>query len=133
MAEANKAYEALVTELREISLLGSVSSVLGWDERTQLPKRGADHRANQSSLLARMVHERTIAPHFDDLLKAVETSDLVRDPDSDPAVNVRETRRAYDRARKVPSALVEEMSRTEVLGQQAWGEARAKSDFATFR
>src|SRR5206468_9882829 len=31
-----------------------------------------------------------------------------------------------------PPALVEELSRTEVLAQQAWAEARRKSDFPAF-
>ena len=51
-------YESLVAELREIALLGSVCSVLGWDEQTHMPAAGAGLRANQASLLARMVHER---------------------------------------------------------------------------
>src|SRR5688500_473759 len=57
-ASARAAYDALIKELREISLLGSVGSVLGWDERTQLPAKGAGLRADQASMLARMVHER---------------------------------------------------------------------------
>src|SRR5205085_1656780 len=56
-----------------------------------------------------------------------------KDPESDAAVNVRETRRTYDRARKLPSSLVEELSRTSVLAQQAWGEARKASDYPKFR
>ena len=80
-----------------------------------------------------MVHERFTAPAIDHLLSELETSDFVSDRHGDAAVNVRETRRAYDRARKLPGSLVEEMSRTEVLAQQVWGEARGKSDFAMFR
>jgi carboxypeptidase Taq len=132
MPDAHTSYDALVRELREITLLGSVNSVLGWDERTQMPPKGAEHRAAQSSLLARMVHERFTSPRVDDLLRAVEDSDLVKEPESDPAVNVRETRRGYDRARKLPSSLVEEEVRVAVLAQQAWGAARAKSDYASF-
>src|SRR4051812_32985065 len=106
--DAHASYDALMTELREIALLGSVSSVLGWDERTQLPPKGTGNRAAQASLLARMVHERFTARKVGDLLAAVESSDLVRDAESDAAVNVRETRRAYDRATKLPASLVEE-------------------------
>ena len=126
-------YEALLKELREIALLSSVGSVLGWDERTQMPAKGAEHRANQSSLVARMVHERFTSPRVGDLLAAVEPSDLTRDPESDPAVNARETRLAYDRATKVPAALVEELTHTGVLGQQAWDAAKKANDYPTFR
>lgn len=132
MSNAQESYEALIREGREIALLGSVNAVLGWDERTQLPEKGAEHRAAQSSLLARMVHERFTSPRIGELLQAVEGSELVKDPESDAGANAREVRRSYDRARKLPSSLVEEEVRTAVLAQQAWGEARAKSDYKSF-
>lgn len=132
MPDAQNAYESLVRELREIALLGSVNSVLGWDERTQMPPKGTEHRAAQSSLLARMVHERVTSPRIGDWLAALESSDLVKDPESDTAVNIRETRRTYDLSRRIPTALVEEGTRVAVLAQQAWGESRAKSDYKSF-
>lgn len=130
---AEAAYDDLVTELREIALLNSINSVLGWDERTQMPAKGAEHRASQSSLLARLVHERTTARRVGELLATVENSTLVKDPESDAAVNVREARRTYDRATKLPSSLVEALTHAAVMGQQAWGEARAKNDYPAFR
>jgi carboxypeptidase Taq len=129
---AKQSYDALIVELREIGLLASVSSLLGWDERTQLPAKGAEHRGNQSALLARMIHERYTAPKIGDWLSAVENSDLIGHADSDVATNVRETRRGYDRKRKLPASLVEEQAKLEVLAQHAWAEARRKSDFAAF-
>ena len=95
---AQAAYDALVKELREIGLLGSVGSVIGWDERTQLPPKGAGLRADQASLLARMVHERFTSPRIGELLEEVQASDVVKQPHSDPAVNAREARRAYERS-----------------------------------
>lgn len=133
MPTAQESYNELITLLREVSLFGSIGSLLGWDERVQMPPRGAEHRSNQSALLARKVHEQFTSPRIGELLQAVEASDLVRDAESDPAVNVRETRHQYDRATKLPGKLVEEMARTEVLAQQAWAEARKKNDFPSFR
>ena len=127
-------YARLLSELREIALLRSVSSLLSWDEQTHLPPRGASHRAAQAGLLATLAHARLTSPKLGDLLAAAEsdlsTSD--RTGDSDAAVNLRETRRSYERERKLPPELVEELSRTEVLAQQAWADARAKSDFPAF-
>lgn len=131
--QPQNAYDALLRELKELALFGSIGSVLGWDERTQLPPKGAEHRAAQSSLLARMIHERFISPKIDEWLDEAEQSSLVADRESDAAVNVRETRRSYERARKLPSSLVEELTRVAVLAQQAWGEAKQKSDYPMFR
>src|SRR5438552_8592413 len=128
MSNASAAYSELITTLKETAILGSVGSLLGWDEQVNLPPLGAEHRSAQSALVARMTHEKFTAPRIGELLSAVEGSDLVKDPESDAAANARETPREYDRATKIPSELVEELARTEVLSQQAWAEARRKSD-----
>src|SRR4051812_35166610 len=116
MPDAQASYDALIRMTREIQLLESAGSVLHWDERTQMPPKGAEHRANQSSLIARVTHEQFTHPRIGEMLAAVEGSPLVADKEGDAAVNVREIRRSFDRATKLPPALVEEMTRVAVLG-----------------
>ncbi len=133
MANPQDAYAALITELKEIALLRSISSVLGWDERTCLPADGAPLRGDQSALLATMVHQRFTSPRIGEWLAIVEDSDLARDRESDSAVNIRQTRRRYDRKIKLPPELVAEIARTEVLSEHAWAEAKQKSDYILFQ
>ena len=128
----DSAYQQLVAELREIGLLKSIGAVLDWDEHTQMPPKGAEHRAAQMSLLAKLAHAQLTSPRVGGLLDA-SAARLPKDLDSDAAVNVREARRNYDRARKLPPALVEEMARTAVLAQHAWADARKKNDYPAFR
>jgi carboxypeptidase Taq len=130
---ADEAYAELIRRVKEHALLGSVGGVLGWDERTYMPRRGAGLRAEQMALVARMTHEMLTAPEVGGLLAEVEASALVRDPESAPAVNVREVRRVYDRAVKLPKSLVEELARVTTHAQQVWQEARRKNDFPAFR
>jgi len=133
MANVKQAYEALIAEVKEIAILGSCASVLGWDEQTYMPKGGVKHRSEQLSLLAGLTHERFTAPQIGDWLAQIEGSDLVSDRLSVEAVNVREIRRGYDRSTKLPQKLVQELARMTTIGQQAWAEARSKSDFASFQ
>src|SRR6516162_3804052 len=114
------AYDELVRRSREQTLLASCSSVLGWDEQTYMPRGGAGHRGNQMALPAGLHHEKATDPRIGTLLEAIEGSDLVHDPDSVAAVNVRETRRSFDRQTKLPRTLVEELARTTTLAQQEW-------------
>ncbi|MDA0710230.1 MAG: carboxypeptidase M32 [bacterium] len=132
MAEAKQAYGALIDEIKQIALLGSVASVLGWDEQTYMPKGGVKHRSEQLSLLAGLIHDRATAPQVGEWLSRVEASDLVSDRLSAEAVNVREIRRGYDRATRLPRDLVQELARMTTVGQQAWAEARSESDFGKF-
>lgn len=133
MSDAKQAYQQLVSTLRDIATGDSIGSLLSWDEQTQMPPQGAELRADQSALIARLSHQRLTSPQTGELLAAVEGSELVSDPDNDEAVNIREVRRTYDRAVKLPSSLVEELSRTAVLAQHAWIDARKRSDYPTFQ
>ena len=99
MADAKTTYESLIAEVKQIGLLGSGASVLGWDVQTYMPKGGAKHRGDQLALLAGMVHERGTAKQIGDWLGEVEGSDVVSDPISIEAVNVREIRRGYETRR----------------------------------
>jgi carboxypeptidase Taq len=127
------AYDELLQRSREARLLESCGSLLGWDERTFMPREGSAHRAEQMALLARLTHEMLTSPRLGELLVEVEGSALVKDSESVPAVNVRELRRTYDRAVKLPKELVEELARTTTRAQQVWQEARAANDFASFQ
>src|SRR4051794_4346149 len=98
-----------------------------------MPRQGSAHRAEQMALLARLTHEMLTAPVLGELLAEVEGSALVKGQDSDVAANVREVRRNYDRAVKVPTDLVEELARATTRAQQVWQEARRTSDFAAFQ
>jgi carboxypeptidase Taq len=130
---ANEAYAELIRRAREAATLGSTGAVLGWDERVNMPHDGSAFRGEQMGLLARLTHEMCIAPQVGESLAVVESSDLVRDPNGDAAANVREIRRGYDRAVKLPKELVEELARVTIRAQQAWQEARQANDFPAFR
>src|SRR5258708_6930857 len=129
----DQAYTELLRRVREAGVLGSCASLLGWDERTYMPRGGSAHRGEQMALLAKLTHAMTTAPVIGELLAAAEGTDLTRDPASDAAVNVREIRRVYDRAVKLPQRLVEELARVSTRAQQVWQEARQANDFEAFR
>ncbi len=132
MLRADDLYSELTRLLREAALLGSCSNVLGWDEQTYMPEGGTQFRSEQLGLIAGMTHERATSPRIGELLGELEAAGDLGDPAGDRAVNVREARRSYNRATKLPRRLVEELSRTTTLAQQAWVTARKNSDFPHF-
>jgi carboxypeptidase Taq len=127
------AYDELIRRSREETLLASCSELLAWDEETYLPRSGVGHRAEQLALLAGLLHERAIDPRVGELLADVESSQLVAEPDSDAAANVREWRRAYERSVRLPRTLVEQTMRVTSFAQQEWTAARESADFTRFR
>jgi carboxypeptidase Taq len=97
-----------------------------------MPRGGANHRGEQLALLAGLAHDRATDPRIGELLSAIEGSELVSDPDSAEAVNVRELRRDYDRETRLPRRLVEELARVAAMSSQTWMKARDENDFASF-
>ncbi len=130
---ANATYEKLCNHTRETALLASIESLLGWDERTLLPPAAADHRAAQIQLLAGMIHDRNTAPQVGQWLDELAASPLADDPHSDAGTVIRQLKRGYDKQKKLPRSLVEELARASIEGQQIWQKARADDDFAAFR
>ncbi|MBX7102940.1 MAG: carboxypeptidase M32 [Gemmataceae bacterium] len=129
MPSADSAYGELLDRARESATLGSCAAVLGWDERTFLPPGGSGLRGRQMALLARMCHEMATHPRVGELLQILEDSEL----NGTHAANLREWRRGYDRAVKLPSELVSELASVTSEAQSVWQEAKHKSDFALFR
>lgn len=128
----SKDYTELTALLRDAATLASVGGLLGWDQETYMPAGAAPARARQAALLARIHHERATAPRVGDLLAACESDPALNAEGSETAANLREIRRDYDQATKVPGDLVAELARTGSEAQDIWKHARAKSDFAMF-
>ncbi len=121
-------YASFVSLLREAGILGSVEALLDWDSETVMPSGGLATRAEQIAYIAGLAHERRTNPRLGELLGALEGQTL----DSIAQTNVRETRRNYDRATKIPADLVRKIAKASTLAKDAWGKARAESTFDVF-
>lgn len=127
-----KHYTELTTLLREAATLGSVSALLGWDQETYMPAGGAPARAEQSSLLARIQHEKRTASRVGELIAACEEDASLNDDTTDTGANLRQIRRDFDKATKVPGDLIGELARAGSEAQEHWKRARAEDDFDGF-
>ena len=76
--------------------------------------------------MSSVLHARNCNPKVADWLDAADA------PDEAGAANMRQIRRAHERATKVPAKLAAEIARVTSLSQGIWAEARAKQDFAAF-
>lgn len=112
--------------------LGAAEAVLSWDQETYMPPGGAEARAQQLATLAKLAHEFFTSEEIGKLLEDLEPQVRQLDYDSDDASLVRVTKRDYERAVKVPSALVAEITKAASLGREAWKEAKATSNFLKF-
>ena len=62
------ALEQLKERLGRLTDLERISRLLGWDQQTMMPPRGAAGRAEEMATLGRVIHERFTAPEIGRLL-----------------------------------------------------------------
>jgi len=122
--------EELKKKFSEITRLNHIRALLGWDEQVNLPNGSFGGRAEQSALMSKIVHERLISDKIGNLIKECEKLDNL---DLTDAAFIREAKRDYDQEVKLPTKLVEEISKTASLGHAKWVEARKKDDFSLFQ
>lgn len=126
-------YNELCASLREAATLSAVAQLLNWDQETYMPAAAAGNRAEQASALASIVHERRTSPRLRELLEKCEADSSLTEPGTPTAANLREVRRDYDKATKLPATLVAELAKAASESQEVWKKARQKSNFAMFR
>ncbi|MGH7968384.1 MAG: carboxypeptidase M32, partial [Limisphaerales bacterium] len=101
------------------------------DLETGMPPKALDFRAEQLTHFGGQKHRLFTAKIVGDWIAACEQRGF--EPGTAEAANVREWRRLYDRATKIPASLVEKFERTRAHARAAWKEARQRSEFKLFK
>ncbi|MBT8412204.1 MAG: carboxypeptidase M32 [Octadecabacter sp.] len=120
------AYDDLMAFQRETVALAQVAGRLGWDQETMMPRGAASQRSEEMAAMEGVLHARRTDPRVAGWLSEAETSGEVE------VAQLREIRRSYDRASKVPAKLAAEIARVTSEAQGKWAEARGADDFAAF-
>ena len=115
---------------REVAVVHSAAEAIAWDQETYMPPQANEHRAKQLSWLAARAHEMSTSEAWQRDLEDAENKDTGSDPRL--TANLRELRRQFDRARKLPTSLIARESSATSLAKHAWADAREKSDFKAF-
>ncbi len=128
------ALRELLDYTTELAHLGRAAGLLAWDQQTQMPVGGVEMRGAVKATLAGVIHEREAAPHFGVLVARAEAA-LADAPerftDADRAI-VRDARRHFDTATKLPESFVRAFVAANTRGWSAWKAAREAKQFALF-
>ena len=128
---AEQLFEEVCTHARQAAVLASVESLLGWDERTNMPPRAAAYRADQAAALAAAVHRRRCDPAYGERLATLAAGPLAKEGSPQTQATIRLLAKDFDKHARVPARLVEALARICVEAQQAWAAARAGSSWKT--
>ena len=122
----------LLDRMHEIADLTALGALAEWDQNTDMPEGAGEVRGDQMATLQGVLHGLWTSERLGHLLTRLESSSAQANlTDADKGM-VREARRAYDRATKLPRNLVEELARVQAGSFESWRKARANNDFASF-
>lgn len=126
------AMNELKARFTDLMRLNYISTLLGWDQQVYMPKSqgSAKGRSEQLALIKAISHKKLISEKTGILLNKAEKITGLNLIES---ALLREAKRKYEKAIKIPTELVTELAKTTSLGQQAWERAREKSDFSIFK
>jgi len=113
--------------------LSMIGALMGWDQQTYMPPKGAEERGEQMATLSRLVHEMATSDEVGKLLDELVPYAQTLDPDSDDARLIKLAKREYDKQTRVPAEKVAEYARVTTMAQGAWVQARSESNFALFQ
>jgi carboxypeptidase Taq len=124
--------DELFERSQELSDLGNLLGLLGWDQQVKMPPQANQVRGPQLATLQALLHERQTSPRIGELLNALEPrvqGDSYTDADRGL---VRLVRRNYDQATKIHATLVREVAEASSEAWGAWEQAKPANDFASF-
>ncbi len=121
-------YDDFIDHVNQITNVEKTTDLLSWDQQVMMPPEGTPARSKQKSTLSSLKHglltDDNLAAYLDDCDK----SSL--DPQQQAVV--REIRREHERADRVSTDLVEEISETTSDALPVWEAAKAESEFEEF-
>lgn len=121
--------DELKKRLIEINDLDMAGEILSWDQSTYMPGGGAAARGRQLATLARLSFEKFTDLAVGKLLDELKTYEESVPYESDDASLIRVTRREYERAIKIPTEFVSELSAHQSQAFQLWTQARPENNF----
>ena len=117
----------------EVADINHSIALLGWDQQVFMPPGGAEERGHMMGTLGKIAHEKFTSDEMGTLLADLKGHLPEFDRDSETYRIISVTARDYEKSTCVPSEFIAEQAQVVSMAQQAWMEARAKSDFSIFR
>ena len=104
----------------ETQALAQISGRLGWDQETMMASGSAEQRGAEIAAIEGILHARKCDDQVGEWLSNINDESL----DEIPKAQLREIKRSFERAKKVPGDLAQKIARTCV---EWWSHSQRRS------
>ena len=122
-------YQKYLEQTQKAADINYASAVLGWDQEVFMPEKGFALRGRQLATLSSMVHDILTSEQYGNVLTELEGRSDLGETEKD---NIRLSKEDYDKHRKVPSLLVEKISKQVSVSYNAWIQARRENSYKSY-
>ncbi len=126
-------YKKLMAKVKDLKILQSAQSMIGWDMETMMPPKGIKLRSQQLAILSIIEHKMGTYPEIGTLLKKIVRSLEYDKMDDVQKRNIYLIRKRYDEQTALPEELVAEVAKQSALTIDIWKKAKAAKDYSMFR
>nr|WP_188528774.1 carboxypeptidase M32 [Paenibacillus abyssi] len=118
---------------RKIKSYGEALGVLYWDLRTGAPRKGMESRSEAIGILSSEMFRLTTSDEMGELLDRLGERSVSDNLDEISRKLVKESKKEYDRSKKIPPKLNQEYVVLTSQAESYWEEAKENNDFAGFQ
>ncbi|MHA2274814.1 MAG: hypothetical protein ACXAC2_03560, partial [Candidatus Kariarchaeaceae archaeon] len=117
-------YDSLMEKFKDLTMIGSIEGVIGWDSETTLPFNGVEHRTKQVMFLNDLKQKIWGSKEFGNLLDSNMTEESLSDFQKR---NLELINREYLRRQKLPSDLMSKLMGQSKKTNEIWKRAKSKN------
>lgn len=132
-----KTYEEITNYSKELHHLHSIRLLVSWDREVSMPKGAFHTKSEQLKLLSSMAHAKETSDINKNLLQQLIDLDsgeiLFTEATEEQKVNLREWRRDYLHAVKLPDTFIQEFSLATSASIESWKKAKESNSFIVFQ
>jgi carboxypeptidase Taq len=118
---------------KELSVIGGIGALLGWDQMTYMPEKGAMERSEQTALLSALAHKKVVSDTFWNHITNLYNESVLSTLKSEDQHVVKRLFKDVEKSRKIPEDFVIRSAKVTTMAYPAWQQARNKNDFSIFQ
>lgn len=128
-----KSLDFIYNQQKELSVLGGIGALLGWDQMTYMPAKGAQERGEQTALLSSLAHKRVVSDIFWNHINKLSKESIYNTLSTEDQHVIRRLKKDVEKSRKIPEDFVKRTAKITTMAYPAWQQARNKNDFNVFQ
>jgi carboxypeptidase Taq len=133
MTSSKESLDFIYKQQKELSVFGGIGALLGWDQMTYMPQKGASERGEQTSLLSSLAHRRVVSDEFWKHINHLKKETVFSELSTEDQHVVKRLHKDVEKSRKIPEDFVKRSAKITTMAYPAWQQARNKNDFNIFK